>query len=59
MRSLSGHVERIFVHTTEHIDKRIIETVAVVDTKKGVSEVFRGFGTKRWHKCIIFDGGLL
>ena len=36
-------------------DQRKIETRAVDDTKKRVSEVFRGL-EKSWHKCIILEG---
>ena len=32
-----------------------IETGTVGDTKKRISEVFRGL-EKRWHKCIISEG---
>ena len=35
-------------------DKRKIETGAVGDTKKSVSEGFRGL-EKRWYKCVITE----
>ena len=38
-------------------DKRKIETGAVGDSKKCVSEVFRELKRKSWHKCIIAEGG--
>ena len=37
-------------------DKRKIETLAVDDTKKRVSEMFRGL-EKRWCQWIISEGG--
>ena len=37
-------------------DKGKIETETVGDTKNCVSELFRGL-EKRWHKCIISEGG--
>ena len=38
-------------------DKRKIETQAVGDTKMRLSEMFREVEKKRWHKCIISEGG--
>ena len=37
-------------------DKSKIEIGAIGDTKRRVSEVIRGFGKKRWHKCSISEG---